>query len=139
MSYTKAEQRERQQFIDLFVKSTDPTGLDYQEREHAAELLLRHSQTHGRLAVEECNGPGDYVHSIPYPRAGQIIDRWQKRLEKRQEQIEKRITAICAKFGLKVECGGDPRGYTIKMFFPGEPYNTMGGRESGWGIPQFEK
>ncbi len=76
---------------------------------------------------------------MPYPRAGQIIDRWTKRLEKRQEQIENRIKAICAAFGLRVECGGDPRGYTVKVFFPSNKYNTLGGPESGWGIPQFEK
>jgi hypothetical protein len=32
--------------------------------------------------------------------------------------------------------GGDPRGYTVKVHLPNHAYNTWGGAESGYGVPQ---
>lgn len=104
--------------------------------ECAAALLIRHATTHGHLAEAECNGPGDWVHSIPYPRAGEIIDAHQKRIEKRQAQLEARMAAICAELGLRADFGGDPRGYTVKVHLPTGASNTWGGREDGYGVPQ---
>lgn len=126
MSY----QKEREEFIARMVAAFGESQLAN------IRLLLRHAKTHGNLAEAECNGPGDWVHRIPYPQAGEIIEAFEKRIEKRQEQIEKRIKAICEKIGCRVETGGDPRGYTIKVFLPNGAYNTWGGAESGWGVPQ---
>lgn len=37
-------------------------------------------------------------------------------------------------WGLKCKLGGDPRGFTVKLFFPGGEYNSWGGKEEGWGV-----
>lgn len=39
--------------------------------------------------------------------------------------------------GVTLELGGDPRGYTVKLMTPKSGrYNTWGGAECGWGVPQ---
>jgi hypothetical protein len=102
----------------------------------AARLILRHAKTHGNLAEAECNGPGDWVNRIPYPEAGKIYAEHEARIEKRQQQIERRISAICSPLGIVPDFQGDPRGYTVKLHLPTGAYNTMGGQESGYGVPQ---
>ena len=127
-------QRERQELHALIARDFPAKPL--WEVTAFCNSLLRHAKTHGALAVEECNGPGDYIHQIPYPRAGELINEWQNRLEVRQERTSKRITELCAAFGVKVKLGGDPRGCTVHIHLPSGHYNTMGGRESGFGVPQ---
>ena len=103
----------------------------------AARLLMRHAATHGRLAVESCNGhPAQSSPTLDAKTINRLQDAWDKRIEKSEAQAEKRITAICADLGLRPDFGGDPRGYTVKVHLPNHAYNTWGGRESGWGIPQ---
>lgn len=102
----------------------------------AALLLLRHARTHGNIAEAQCNGPGDYVNRIPYPEAGAIYARHEAWCEKREQQVEARICAICKPLGIVPDFQGDPRGYTVKLHLPTGAYNTMGGRESGYGVPQ---
>ena len=126
MSY----QKEREAFIERMVAEFGDGQLAN------IRLLLRHAKTHGNLAVAECNGPGDWVNRIPYPQAGEIIAKFEVRIEKRQQQIEKRIQVICDKIGCRVDLNGDPRGYTVKVILPSGKYNTWGGKESGWGVPQ---
>ena len=69
-------------------------------------------------------------------RVNKAQDRLDAYIEKREGQIERRITAICAELGLSPNFQGDPRGYTVKVALPNGAYNTMGGREDGWGVPQ---
>ena len=126
-------QRERLEFTALIAREF-PAKLLW-EVTAFCNSLLRHAKTHGALAVEECNGPGDYINQIPYPRAGELINEWQNRLEVRQERTDKRISELCLAFGVKVELGGDPRGATVKLHLPSGKYNTMGGSESGYGVP----
>lgn len=40
------------------------------------------------------------------------------------------------KQGVVPDFGGDPRGYTVKLLLPDGSYNTWGGFECGWGVPQ---
>lgn len=131
-----ATAKERQEFIDLFRTETVDSGKDWSTRIHDAKLLLRHVRTHGNIAVAQCNGPGDYVNQIPYPRAGEIYTRHEAWCEKREGQIEKHMKQIADGYGLTINFGGDPRGSTVKIHFPSGRYNTWGGRETGWGIPQ---
>ena len=127
-------QRERLEFTALIAREF-PAKLLW-EVTAFCNSLLRHAKTHGALAVEECNGPGDYINQIPYPRAGELINEWQNRLEVRQERTDKRISELCLAFGVKVELGGDPRGSTVKLFLPSERHNTWGSKENGWAVPQ---
>lgn len=135
-----ATAKEREQFIALMVAEYCPQhsmgGIV-----DAARALLRHSRTHGRLAVEKCNGPGDFYcpPSAPTTHAQssmQFRDFWEDNLAKRQEHVEKRIREICAGFNLPVKLGGDPRGYTVKIKLLSGAYNTWGGSEAGYGVPQ---
>ena len=148
-----ATEKERQEFVARFVaeyngkhnphpRNSDPGAhggpgvLTLQECIDAARSLLRHARTHGRLAVDECNGPSAFIDQVPYPRAGELIAEWEARLEKRQAACEKRIREICAGFNLPVHLGGDPRGYTVKVKLPSGAHNTWGGSEEGYGVPQ---
>lgn len=55
--------------------------------------------------------------------------------EKRQETIERTISAYALCFNLTVKFDGDPRGFTVKLHAPkGNMSNTWGGAESGYGI-----
>jgi len=128
------KQQERDQFIAQLVRALPEKPAHVVA--DAARLLMRHAKTHGNLAVAECNGPGDYVNRIPYPEAGHIYAEHQRRIEKKTQQIEGRIIAICAELGLVAILGGDPRGYTVKVKLPTGAYNTLGGREDGYGVPQ---
>lgn len=83
----------------------------------AAALLMRHSRTHSRLAVDYCNGliQTDDWHAIITP-------------------IRTRIQKAYASIGGKaIEFGGDPRGFTVKLVLPSNRANNMGG--TAWGVP----
>lgn len=82
----------------------------------AAELI-RLAATHQRLRVESCNR--------------ELTEREEKRLE----NTRKKITDISAACNCEARCGGDPRGYTVKLVMPHGAYNTWGGEEEGYGIP----
>jgi hypothetical protein len=80
------------------------------------DLLMRLAKRHGKLAERECN-------------VGDVSDKtW--------ERLEAKIRAVCAEIGCEVKLGGDPRGYTVKVIVPSGRYNTWGGAEDGWGVPQ---
>lgn len=102
----------------------------------AGKLLLRHALSHGNIQEAICNGPGDYVNRIPYPEAGKIYEEHQTRCEKREQQLERRMKEIADKLGIEIRFGGDPRGYTVRLMLPDGRYNTWGGAEYGYGVPQ---
>jgi hypothetical protein len=78
--------------------------------------LMSLAKRHGKLAERECN-------------VGDVSDKtW--------ERLEAKIRAICEEIGCGVKLGGDPRGYTVKVIVPSGRYNTWGGAEDGWGVPQ---
>ena len=129
-----ASAKDRALFVGQLVRAMPDKPVHVVER--AAALLIRHATTHGNLAEAECNGPGDWVNSIPYPRAGEIINTHQALIEKKRAQIEARMTAICAELGITPNFDGDPRGYTVKVHLPTGASNTWGGREEGYGVPQ---
>lgn len=126
-------QKEKVDFITRF-RDQYPAR-DREECVKAAGQLLRLAATYQRLAVEECNGLGDYIHRIPYPRAGEIIEQWEEGLAKRRLSCANRILTLCSEWALPVNLGGDPRGYTVKVHFPDGKGNTWGGDVDGWGVP----
>lgn len=101
-----------------------------------ARTFMRLATTHGRIAVDVCNGPGDYVNRIPYPRAGEIYREHEERCAKREARIESRLQKLAEANNLKIRLGGDPRGFTVSIFMPDNSYNSWGGAESGYGVPQ---
>ena len=74
-----------------------------------------------------CNGVGTYANEDARVFAKRQ-ERFEKMVEKKEKQIEARITAICKELGPGFEpvFGGDPRGWTIKIKVPS-------GRTTDWG------
>lgn len=130
-----ASPKEREQFIAQLTRALPDQPPHIVA--HRARLLMRHAATHGRLEVESCNGhPAQGSPTMPAAAINRLQDKWDARIEKREAQIERRITEIAAELGLTVDFGGDPRGYTVKLHLPNGAYNTWGGKESGYGVPQ---
>lgn len=77
--------------------------------------LMRLARRHGKLQERACN---------------------YQVLEDHDAVCEDSIREVCRKIGCEVKFGGDPRGYTVKVMLPSGRYNTWGGAEDGWGVPQ---
>jgi hypothetical protein len=121
-----ATQKARQEFIDI-IRGEGSIEQPWSERVNLAKLLLRHGATYARLQEANCNGVGTWV--------GESNESFQRRqnaheayLEKREQQIERRIRQIVAELGqgFGVTFGGDPRGATVKIQVPS-------GRTNDWG------
>ena len=78
-----------------------------------------------RYALELCNNP---ENSFTHQQAKKHHDAFKKVLENMQKENK------LPKFTITY----DPRGFTFKVFFPSEIYNTWGGKETGFGIPSKE-
>ena len=131
-------QRDREDFIRRFVADAATVRPDISSNEaaYAARLLLRHSTTHGNLAVQECDGHPAQQSNLPAVEINRLQARWDARIEKRAHQLEKRMLAILKPYGFDVTFGGDPRGFTVKLKLPSGASNTWGGSEDGYGVPQ---
>lgn len=119
---TKRQWSERERFIALCVDNYAVGTFDtLTHRDHArraATLLMRHAKTHHRIQGDRCN--------IEFTPA----------MERREELLERRIKELAESIGLHADCDGDPRGYTVKVHFPGgKHWNTWGGQETGYGVP----
>lgn len=80
-----------------------------------AKQTVRWAKRHRRLAEKECN------------------EGFNELDQKRQEVLEDSLRGIY--YGpVKIDFSYDPRGYTVHLHFPTGDYNTMGGKESGWGV-----
>lgn len=82
------------------------------------ERLLKLAKAHGKLQEKACNS--------------ELSDREKAR----EAKIEQEIANLLHPSGIKAKFGGDPRGYTVKLILPNKRYNTWGGEEDGWGVPQ---
>jgi hypothetical protein len=125
-----ATAKEREEFLARMVREYPDMSV-YVVCE-AARKIMRHARTHGNLAVEHCNEPSGCWYLAQPGR----VDEWEERHAKREVSCERRITELCAPFGLVPHFGGDPRGYTVKLKLPSGAYNTCGGSQEGYGVPQ---
>ena len=128
-----ATAKEREQFIALMVRDYPEVPLHIAA--DTARKILRLARTHGNLAVEQCNGPAWGQQYGYNPKPGEW-EAWEDARTKREASCERRITKLCAPFGIVPRFGGDPRGYTVKLQLPSGAHNTWGGREEGYGVPQ---
>lgn len=130
-----ATSKEREEFIAAIVREFPDKPIDFVT--HRARLLLRHAKTHGRLAEESCNGhPAQSSPTMDAKTVGRLQEKWDARIERQEKQIERRMAEIAAELGVPIRFGGDPRGYTVKLTLPSGRYNSFGGREEGYGVPQ---
>lgn len=81
--------------------------------ERLLSKIGRDAVTYHRLQEARCNG---------YPD------------ERKEAQIEGRVTRRARRLGFGVKFTGDPRGYCTRFLLPSGRYNTWGGKEDGWGI-----
>ncbi len=100
---------EREQFVGVMVSE-----FGERVRRHLPRLLTL-AKRHARLQETACN---------------------RQVAENHDARCEAAIAALCETIGCTVQFSGDPRGYTVKLHLPSGRYNTWGGFESGYGVPQ---
>ena len=128
-----ATAKEREEFIAAMVREFPNKSADSVAQ--LARLLLRHAKTHGRLAEETYNGhPAQGSPSLPAATINRLQEKWDARIARQEKQVERRMSEIAAELGAKIDFGGDPRGYTVKLILPSGHSNTWG--QDGFGIPQ---
>jgi hypothetical protein len=118
---TKTPTRMREQFRATMVRefvhkpimATGDAPFSEQRVLHIADLLMRHGTTYCRMQEDACNV--------------EMSDRQQARHDKREKQIEDRVTQLCKELGAVPDFQGDPRGHTIKLVVPSGKTDDWGG------------
>jgi len=96
-------------------------------------LIARHAVTYQAIQEGYCNGhPAMSDPRISVEAAGRIWERYEKWLDKRERQLEKRITELVHSLPetdagpLGVRFGGDPRGAVVTITSPDGRYDNWG-------------
>lgn len=98
------------------------------------DKLLRLEASLRHLAERECSDPtADFSEGAGGSRGEHGQNEWGREA-KRRDRLEKAAVAVLAFYGLQCDFNRDPRGSAIYIHFPDGAYNTMGGRETGWGV-----
>ncbi len=122
---TRQEAEDQTHFVSKLYEETPDGALDELApgslRQDATELM-RLARRHGRLQERRCNED--------LGKSGKKADAWLK------ARIEKLVKQPSLASITSVLFGGDPRGFTVKVFLTSGDYNTWGGKENGWGVPQ---
>ena len=122
---TKQDMLDQIEFVSKLYEETPDGALDKLApgslRQDANELM-RLARRHGRLQERRCNED-----------LGMSGERADARLEARIEKLIEQPSMASIK---RVLFGGDPRGFTVKVFLTSGDWNTWGGKENGWGVPQ---
>lgn len=120
---------------DSFMAAMSAAGVPLE----VARKMLRYAAIIDRLAVAQCNGdwPADNgTGGAECPTCGGI---WRAGITRRgclDCRTEAKLVALLDPFGIRVETGGDPRGYTVKLHLPTGAHNTWGnGGADGYGVP----
>lgn len=77
-----------------------------------ALALVRIGRSAATLATRYCNGEGHW-------EGGRWVwtEEDDKRCDRRRDAMHKKAQAIADDYGARVELGGDPRGYVLKLHF----------------------
>lgn len=67
---------------------------------------------------------------------GHSSDAAAERDDKRNEADYAEAQVIADRYNAKVQRMSDVRGFALKLVFEGGQYNSWGGAESGWGVPE---
>ena len=114
----RASSKDREQFVSLIAQHAgEHNGLNVFQ---FAQTLMRYGATLGRIAENQCNG-----YQTP---SYEWDEKAEKRDEKKEERIQKRVTDLCAAFQCKPIFQGDPRGNVLKIAVP-DGYTNDWGRE----------
>ena len=109
---TTQELQHRERFVTQMLAETQAPAA-----EHLARLLLRHGKTYSRLQEAHCNGVGEWCgeSNESFSRRQARFEKW---IDKREGQIERRIARIAQALGYVADFQGDPRGYTVRIVVP---------------------
>lgn len=114
--------REQAEFLVVATREANrnnrPTAEGVTEDVHT---LLRLARQHQNIAEKQCNES--------------LTQADEMRERSIQAKIERVARVLFEGNILKIEFGGDPRGFTVKLHFKSGVYNSWGGKESGYGIP----
>lgn len=111
MSYQKA----REDFIAVLIE--DCKDMAAFKVLDTAKAILRDANTVQRLEIEDLNRG--------------LSDEEKTRLNRAMCRISHR----CSELGLTATFGEDPRGAIVRVHLRSDRYNTLGGKEEGWGVP----
>jgi hypothetical protein len=126
--------KDRDEFIAVLVREFPDKPMA--EVIRVAKLLMRHARTYGRIQEMECNGhPAQSNPYMPIETLNKLQARHEAYCEKEGKRMEGLLTRAGAALGCEVKFTGDPRGYTVRLMLPSKRYNTWGGAEDGWGVP----
>mgnify|MGYP000617890942 CR=1 FL=1 len=67
---------------------------------------------------------------------GHASDEAAERDEKRDDKDYELAQAIADRYNAKVQRMSDVRGFALKLILETGRYNSWGGAESGWGVPE---
>lgn len=88
-------------------------------------LLHRHAVTYHHIQECNCNGhPALDNPNIPIERANQLQEKYQEWLDKREQQLEKRMNHLALNLPhtdsgpLIIRFSGDPRGACVTLMLP---------------------
>ena len=99
------------------MKDQEPPFKNIEEQVlHDAARLMSMARALSRLDTHACNR--------------ELTERENKRIG----SLVSGVNELLRGYGLNWHHNTDPRGYAVKIMFPDGSYNTMGGREDGWGI-----
>jgi len=121
---TRQDEQDRQEFITKIYSEIPVDAVTGGTTRTLADELMRLARRHGKLAERLCNDPS----------YGPREERADANLERRMIELIRKPDLAHAIAGIKFS--GDPRGYTVKVFLRSGDYNTWGGAEYGWGVPQ---
>ncbi len=116
---TKRDYDQRAAFERMLLDEVADTYEARQAARPLIALILRHGKTYARIQEMNCNGVGTW-----YGESNESFAKRQARheayCEKREQQLERRFTEICAELGpgFSPIFQGDPRGSTVKIKVP---------------------
>ena len=86
-------------------------------------------------AVLDATQLSSFAHSLHRLNEAACNSELTQRQQKRVEKLEQSVREVLERAGLTLNhFNSDPRGYAVYVNLPDGSYNTLGGREHGWGI-----
>ena len=107
---SRATHKQRESFAVAMAKELPDLSIEQVAR--LASLLMRQGSTYCRLQEETCGV--------------EMTERQEKRHDRKEANVERRVTELCAPHNIRPVFEGDPRGHTIKLVMPS-------GRTDDWG------
>lgn len=105
--------------------------------------LLRLASKLQRFAVAVCNGDfpadnGERLTETCVQCEGNWVPSFLRAGICGDCKATEKVEALAKHYGAVAHCGGDPRGYVVKLKLPSGAHNGWGGAEDGWCVAARE-